>query len=316
MADQSKRERREAAREARRVAEEQAARDAAKARVRGIGITIISVVLIGALVWLAVDNVQTDEIDAAITVDREAAAAGRDAAGCEVLAEDAPNPEPYTHIPPAEAPPASAMYAGIAIRPVHSGVHLPNPLPRVGSGIDTQLDERALTHNLEHGAIVMWFDPEQADGQDLSDMRGLADLLNDNGFSNNGGGNLYVTPYTEDEISSGKAIAIRAWGNAMDCDSFDEEAVKAFIREHYGTEGIAPEKPISPYPFGSLAYEDEVADQGDDEPTTTPTEGDDDGSMAPMDPSDAETTSDEPTATETTSDEPSDEPTATETTES
>jgi hypothetical protein len=130
---------------------------------------------------------------------------------------------------------------------------------------DRQLDERATTHNLEHGAIIVWYDPEQVDDAALEEMEAWSNRLNDAGFQNNGGGAIMVSAYTEPGIASGKAIALRAWSVAVDCDEWDETAVNSFVVENYGTRGVAPERGISRFPEGVLGYADAEA-PADDEP--------------------------------------------------
>lgn len=307
MAEQSKNERRDAAREARRVAQEQAAKDAAKARVRSIGITLVSLLVIGALVWLALDNVKGKAVAAAILIDRDARDEVFEAAGCEVLAEDTPNPGENEHVQPASAPAADAMYP-FEIRPTVSGPHFIQTLPIVAAGASNQLDERGLTHNMEHGAIIVWYDPAQVDGGAVGTMENLSETLNDSGFaSSTAGAGIFVTPYTEPGISSGKAIALRAWGQAVDCDTFSDQVAYHFIRENYGNQAIAPEGNFAPYPIKALAYRDEAA-PSTDAPTDTPS---DLGTMAPSptdtsSPSPSDSTS--PGPTDTTSPSPTDTP--------
>lgn len=297
MAD-SKRERREAAREARRIAQEEAAAAAAKARVRSIGITILSLVVIGTLVWLAIDNVRGTSIEASILIDREAVEPARAAAGCEVLAEDAPNPGAAEHFDPATAPPADVMYP-FDIRPAHSGPHFGQTLPIIRAGVDSQLEERGLLHNLEHGSVAIFYDPEQVEGGEVGAMESLSETLNDNGFAlARSGSGIFVSPFTDPGISSGKAVALRAWGQAVDCDRFDETVAQAFIRDHYGREGIAPEGGFAPYPFDTLAYADEAGDGSDGANTggtNSDVDGDgetDDGSMTPGEDASDETSDD------------------------
>jgi hypothetical protein len=300
VSEQSKKERRDDAREARRLAEQEAAAAATKARVRSIAITVVSLVAIGALVALAFDNVRTTSIDSALVVSRTAAAEAFDANGCEVLVTDTPESVEAEHVDPATAPPADVMYP-FQVRPAHSGPHFVQTLPIIRSGVSSQLEERALTHNLEHGAIAIWYDPAQVSSDDIGVMETLSETLNDNGFANSrGGGGIFVSPYTEPGISSGKAVALRAWGNAVDCNTWNEDVAKSFTRENYGTEGIGPEGNFSPYPFATLQYDDEVPESATDEP-----------SDASDMPTDAATTSDAPSeaASEPTA---SDEPTASE----
>ncbi len=289
MADQdsTKKARRDAAREERRRAEEAAASAAAKAKVKNTIITVISLALVGGLLWLAIDNGRTEVIGDTILVDRAAAEAGREAMNCEVLAEDAPF-EDRTHYEPASAPPADTLYTGI--RPTHSGPHFNQTHPIIRSGVDTQLEERATTHSLEHGSINFYYDPEQFD--DKGAVEALSEKLNDNGFAvTRAGAGIYVSPYTNPGITSGKAFAMRAWGQAVDCDGYDEDVALAFVLEYFGTHGIGPEGNFAPFPEENLAYGD-----GDDTETS---DGATDGEATDA-PTDAEAT-DAPTDEASTS---------------
>ena len=169
--------------------------------------------------------------------------------------------EDRTHFEAASAPAADSMYSGI--RPTHSGPHMLQFHPIISAGSDSQIDERSSTHNLEHGSVIAWYDPEQIDA--ASEMGGWSETLNANGFAySNTGAAVMVAPYTDPGISSGKAVAFRAWGVAMDCDEWDETVANSFVIDHYGTHGIAPERTLGTYPDGVLAYEDvEVEDNTD-----------------------------------------------------
>ncbi len=253
MADQdSKKARREAAREERRRAEEAAAAAAAKARVKNTIITVVSLAVVGGLVWLAWDNTQKTEFGEAELVDRAAAAEAREALACEVLAEDAPYPD-RTHYDPAGAPPADTLYTDV--RPTHSGPHFNQTHPIIRAGASQQLEERAVTHSLEHGSVGFFYDPDQFDS--VGELEALSERLNDNGFAvQRAGAGIYVAPYTDPGISSGKAFAMRAWGQAVDCDGYDEDVALAFVIEHFGTHGIAPEGNFAPFPEALLKYSD------------------------------------------------------------
>jgi hypothetical protein len=83
-------------------------------------------------------------------------------------------------------------------------------------------------------------------------------LLNDNGFVGQAGAAVFVSPYEEPGISSGQAVAFRAWGTAVDCDEWDETVANAFVADNYGTRGIAAEATaFAPYPSGVLEATDE-----------------------------------------------------------
>ena len=189
-------------------------------------------------------------------VDRAEAARRAGAAGCTTVVESDPL-EDVRHVDPAEAPPPAALYPD---RPANSGRHYGTILPLPDGTATEPIDERAVLHNVEHGSVVVWFD-ETAVGRDgraaIADWRdGRADL----GFTSSAGGALFATPMPSDLTdaapSSGDedppAVALRAWGQAVDCERFDPLVADAFLAEHWGSHGIAPEADLSPYPEDSL----------------------------------------------------------------
>lgn len=224
---------------------------------------IVAAVLIQAFVG------GTPELDDAIVVAADEVDDLRDAAGCEVLTERAPLPD-RGHIDANQAPNLNSVYTDT--RPTHSGPHTPGTHPITGSA-DSQISEFATTHNLEHGSIIAWYDPEAVDGATAGEIGDWAELLNENGFRRSQAGvGILTAPFEEPGISSDKAIAFRAWGTAMDCDEWNEDVAHAFVLDHFGTHGIGPERTAAPFPDEALAYDDrEVGDTSEDD---APTGGD------------------------------------------
>ena len=260
-------ERRAASREERKRKEAEAAAKAKRDRIRNGAITAVVVLIVGVIVFQAV-RPDPAELDEAILVSAEDAEAAQEAAGCEVLAEREPLPERY-HFSASAAPEADAIYG--EVRPTHSGPHTEQTTPPVLDGFSRQIDERSSTHNLEHGAVIVWHDPDQADGGEIARW---AEVLNVNGFGDTaqrGGGAVLAAPYEEPGISSGQAVAFRAWGTAMDCDEFDETVANAFVARHFGTRGIGPERTLSPYPEGVLDFSDLDVDETTEQ--EAPTDG-------------------------------------------
>jgi hypothetical protein len=185
-------------------------------------------------------------------VDPAAAAQARDDAGCDLLREREPLPD-RGHFPPADAPDPADIYTDG--RPTHSGPHTDAIHPFLPGAADRHLDERTLTHNLEHGAVVVWFDPAQVDLATAQRIAERAAALNASGFRFDGSGAaIFVSPFDDPGISSGKALAFRAWGTAMDCDRWDQTVADAFVIDHFGSRGAAPERLLAPYPDGVLDY--------------------------------------------------------------
>lgn len=173
-------------------------------------------------------------------------AARTEAAGCEVVVDGAPL-EDRSHLDPADAPPPEALYPD---RPPHSGQHYASLLPLPEGTPDAPIDERAVLHNLEHGAVVVWFDPGAvgADGRaEIATWRSDRARL---GFTSQARGAVFASPMPD--LDAPPAVALRAWGVAMDCERFDPMVADAFLVEHWGSHGDAPEANLSPYPEASL----------------------------------------------------------------
>lgn len=187
----------------------------------------------------------------AITV---AAAEVADAfAHCDVLDVDVL--EGVEHLEPASAPPAAELYT--AGRPTASGPHYAVPGPITDGVATSQLDERATTHNLEHGSIIVWFDPAQLTDDEVAEIDATVRDLNAAGFADNPArAGILASPSTDPGIDSGSAVALRAWGQARDCDGWDRDALLGFTAEHFGDRGISPEAAIASYPTGALQVTD------------------------------------------------------------
>jgi hypothetical protein len=255
-------ERRNQARDERKRREAQAAAKQKKSGLRTALIAAGVLVVVGAVLAQAFLGGPAS-IDDAILISSSDADAARQAAGCELLVDREPL-EDRSHFEAASAPSADSLYGG-GIRPTHSGPHMLQFHPIVSAGSSSQIDERSTTHNLEHGSIIAWYDPEQID--EANAMGSWSETLNANGFaSSNSGAAVMVSPYTDPGISSGKAVAFRAWGVAMDCDEWDETVANSFVIDHYGTHGIAPERTLGPYPDGVLAYDDVEVDDNTEAP--------------------------------------------------
>lgn len=145
------------------------------------------------------------------------------------------------------APPPEELY--LNGRPTASGPHYANFAPVTNQVAASQLDERAITHNLEHGAVAIWFDPEQVLPEDIEQMEALITELHASGFAQpDVGAGVFASPYTDPGIDSGAAVALRAWGAAIDCDTWDADTARQFTTAHYGSNGTAPEGQLAPHP--------------------------------------------------------------------
>ncbi len=84
-------------------------------------------------------------------------------------------------------------------------------------------DER-LVHNLEHGGVIISYDPAQVDAQTVEQLKELTrDLRRERTC-------LILTP--RPGIQDGKPIALTAWGALALLDEYDESLIRAFWRDY------------------------------------------------------------------------------------
>ncbi len=264
MAEREKipnKQRRALAREERRRAEAEAAQRKQTRNWRNGLVSFVVVGVIAAVVFQAFAG-GPETIDDAILLSSVEVEAAREAAGCEVLAERAPLPD-RSHFENSAQVDPETIYTDT--RPTHSGPHTVGVHP-ITAAASRQIDEVSSTHNLEHGTVIAWWDPERIDRATAGQIGTWASTLNANGFRRDAAGvGIISSPYEEPGISSGKAIALRAWGTAMDCDVWDETVANAFVLDHFGSHGIGPERSLAPFPEGVLTYEDREVDDTTEE---------------------------------------------------
>ncbi len=246
----TKRERRERARRERKQEEQAKRRQGSQRRLLTITGTVVALVGIAALIWFTRPEPGTTGVTVAAGDIEEAVLA----AGCErqeigTLPDDLAAP----HIPEEGAPGPEELYPGL---PTHHGPHFSTVHP-VGI-FDEPIDERRTTHNLEHGAVLVWYDPDVISDGDLDALEDWAADRNRAGFQQRSGAGLIVSPYFR-QLDSGRAIAFRGWFTAVDCDGFDETVADGFLALHYGDRGLGPEaRAFAPYPDDVLDVEGSI----------------------------------------------------------
>jgi hypothetical protein len=116
----------------------------------------------------------------------------------------------------------NVVIGGVETRiPPSSGNHLATP-SRYGF-LGTHVIPEAAVHNMEHGAVVIWYQPDDATlaGQVNRLMRDLSSQC------------LVAGSYTD----MNARIAATVWGRVLSLNTFDEAQLRAFIREYRGSEG-------------------------------------------------------------------------------
>ncbi|MEX2549137.1 MAG: DUF3105 domain-containing protein [Nitriliruptoraceae bacterium] len=257
-------ERRAQAREERKRQEAEAAERQQKRNWRNGAVTFVIVGVVAAVVFQAFSG-GNDSLDAAILVSSSEVEEAREAAGCEVLVDREPLPD-RAHVESSNQLDPDAAYPDV--RPTHSGSHTAGVHPVVPAA-GSQIDEVSSTHNLEHGTVIVWWDPEQA-GDAAGGIEDWSETLNASGFRRDAAGvGIITSPYEDPGISSEKAVAFRSWGVAMDCDTWDETVANGFVLDHFGTRGIGPERNAAPFPDDALAYSDRDTEDTSEEEAPT-----------------------------------------------
>lgn len=243
----TKRERREKRRRERREAEKAEAKQARWRRIRNIAITIAAVTGVVAVFVLT-----QEEPPEQVTLTPEDAQRAAEQAGCTTREVDV---QEGSHLSPDTAPPASQLYPR---RPPSSGPHFGSPLAPPGFH-DDPIDERSAIHNLEHGAVAVWYDPAALGDDGRQRLEDWVRERNRAGFNvGRGGAAIMAAPF--DEGLAGSSVALRAWGAEVDCADFDAAAADAFLAEHFGTRGQAPEGAMAQYPQDAVrVVNDEAA---------------------------------------------------------
>lgn len=101
--------------------------------------------------------------------------------------------------------------------------------------------ESQLVHNLEHGGIVIWYQP---DGVSDEDVALLAEFVNGQVAEGSGGRfKAILSPWEGEDF--GSPIAVTSWEWLLYLDTADVAAIDAFLGEHYGD---APEPAGGPAP--------------------------------------------------------------------
>lgn len=87
--------------------------------------------------------------------------------------------------------------------------------------------ESQVVHNLEHGGIVIWYQPAQLDADGV---RALTDYVQQQMRSAKF--KVILSPWTGADF--GAPIAVTSWTWLLKLDSTDIDQVRAFLEDHYG----------------------------------------------------------------------------------
>lgn len=133
--------------------------------------------------------------------------------GTDCRAPDAPcGPDPYSSIP------------------ATSGPHWDPSAVAAWGAYSTPQPESQLVHNLEHGGVVIWYDPALLEEAEIAELTSYVEGQVDTGIG--GRFKFILSPWggTED---LGGAIALTAWRRLLPLEALDMDAVRGFADANY-----------------------------------------------------------------------------------
>jgi hypothetical protein len=129
--------------------------------------------------------------------------------------------------------------------PGTSGPHWPPNAVANWGVYSTPQPETQLIHNLEHGGIVIWYDPERLDPDGVDTLTQYVNSQVSSGIS--GRFKFILSPWGgQDALPA--PIVVTAWRYLLDLETPDTAAIDEFARAHYGR---SPEPNGGPGPPGT-----------------------------------------------------------------
>jgi hypothetical protein len=126
-----------------------------------------------------------------------------------------------------EAPCGPDPYSSI---PATSGPHW-DPSGIANWGVySTPQNESQVIHNLEHGGIVIWYDPDALDDAQVAELTSYVEGQVSSGIS--GRYKFILTPWGGN-VDLGAAVAVTAWRHLLKLATFDMDAIRAFADANY-----------------------------------------------------------------------------------
>ena len=140
-----------------------------------------------------------------------------------------------------QAPCGASPYSSV---PGTSGPHW-DPSGIANWGVySTPQNESQVIHNLEHGGIVLWYDPEALDAEGIEALSTYVNSQVASGIS--GRYKFILTPWAGVDPLPAPVVAT-AWRYSLELETADTEAIAEFARAHYGR---SPEPNGGPGPPG------------------------------------------------------------------
>jgi hypothetical protein len=113
--------------------------------------------------------------------------------------------------------------------PATSGPHWETTLANWGA-YSAPLPESQIIHNLEHGGIVIWYDPELLDEAQVDELTSYVQGQVATGI---GGRFKFILSPWGGEGDLGGAVALTAWRHLRTLETYDLDAVRAFADANY-----------------------------------------------------------------------------------
>jgi hypothetical protein len=161
-------------------------------------------------------------------------------AGTEQPNDGGTHVAPGTNCRAPEAPCGADPYSSI---PATSGPHWdPSALANWGA-YSTPQPETQLIHSLEHGGIVIWYDPDALEEAEIAELTAYVEGQVATG---SGGRFKFISTPWGDTEDLGGAVAVTAWRHLLTLEDFNMEAIRAFADQNY--QRWAPEPNGGPAP--------------------------------------------------------------------
>jgi hypothetical protein len=206
MADEKPTSKKLLEKQQRRQAEEQRRREQQKAaRKRNLATLLVAALIAAVVVVLVMQNRDSSNVEA------QGVAAGQ--AGCGPIEEHEEEGQEHVDIAPE-----------YGTNPPTSGDHLGTPAQP--GFYDEPAETGALVHNLEHGQIIFWYDPDAP--QETIDL--IEAVVDQEPVAS------IATPW--DQLEGNYSFAMTAWGASQHCLEVSQEVVDEF-RERF--QGRGPE---------------------------------------------------------------------------
>jgi hypothetical protein len=125
-------------------------------------------------------------------------------------------------------------------RPATSGPHWNTPAqwgvygPDQGGFRSQPVPEPQVIHNLEHGGIVIWYQPDQTSAEEVDRIANwVRGQMRTNRYK------VILSPWEGDDF--GHPWAVTAWNHILHLDEGDLGEIRSFFDNHYGIRGPEPQ---------------------------------------------------------------------------